>query len=345
MLHLNGSYGEGGGQILRTALSLAAILQQPFRITEIRRRRKRPGLLPQHLTGVNAAAEICGAKVSGNQLNSTELAFEPGPIRSGSYRFDVAEETGSAGSVTLVIQTILPILFWASERFQVKILGGTHVPFSPCYDYLERVLIPFLRRLGFHLESEIHRYGFFPVGRGEVRLETEPVPKEALAGITLTERGELRQTRLVSAVARLPESIAERQRNRFLTCLGHRDPTIQLRTVPAQSPGTYVFFECQYENVAVGFTGLGARGKPAEKVAEEAYLEFDQYRQGHGVLDPHLADQVLLFLVLAGKPSAFTTSAVTNHLLTNLWVIEQFLPQVDIRVQGEIGKPGIVSFA
>lgn len=342
MIELDGSYGEGGGQILRAALGLSAVLGQPFRITNIRRKRKRPGLLPQHLTGVRAAARICRARTVGAEFDSTELVFEPGGIRGGEYAFDVAEERGSAGSVTLVAQSVLPLLLFAGAESRVTIRGGTHVPFSPCHDYLAEVLVPFLRLVGFELETEIVRYGFFPVGRGEIVLRTRPARRETLRGIELVARPALSARRLVSAVARLPRSIAERQADRFTALCQGEKPEVEIREVSAQSPGTYVFYACRYGDVVAGFSALGALGKPAEKVAEEAFGGFEAFQKTDACVEPHLADQILVFLVLAGRPFSYSTSMVTAHLLTNVWVVQQFLPEVRLTVSEPAGAPGVV---
>ena len=369
----------------------------PFRITNIRKNRKRPGLQPQHLTGVNAAAAICRARVTGNRLDSTELVFEPGDITAGEYDFNVADQKGSAGAVTLVIQTILPMLLFApgrqtpdvepqmhanereSERMepqvnaseresegressmnlfrtrsmhgqdalatvsQVMIRGGTHVPFSPCYDYFAEVLLPFLRRLGFKLRTEIVRCGFFPVGNGEVKLEIEPENRPSRQELRLNGRGALRRASLVSAVANLPLAIAQRQASRFSWLYRSGGLEAATRQVPAQSPGTYVFFKAEYENLTVGFSSLGARGKPAEKVAEEAFEQFDRYRQTDAAVDEHLADQILIFLVLLGRPFSFTTNRITSHLLTNLWVLQQF--GLNALIEGAEGCCGRVGSA
>lgn len=342
MVELDGAYGEGGGQILRTALSLSAILKQPFHITSIRRTRKRPGLQPQHLTSVNAAARICGAHLTGNEIGSTELSFTPGPISSGSYSFNIAERQGSAGSATLVLQTVLPILLFARNESLVTVRGGTHVPLSPCYDYFAEVLVPFLRRLGFDLRTEARVFGFFPVGDGEVRVTCAGLRADRLVGIDLPERGALNSRHLVSGVSRLPVSIAERQRDRFFALHGEPQPTAELKTVPGQSPGTYVFFHAGYAHVTAGFTGLGRPGKPAEEVAEDAWNEFDRYRRSTGALDRYLADQVLIYLALIGKPFRYGVAEVTSHLLTNLWAIRRFLPDAEITIDGDPGQPGIV---
>ncbi|MDH5185577.1 MAG: RNA 3'-terminal phosphate cyclase [candidate division WOR-3 bacterium] len=350
MIKIDGSYGEGGGQILRTALSLSAILNKPFEMYNIRKGRKKPGLLAQHLTGVNATQKITDAKVSGNNFGSLSLIFEPKTISGGEYEFNVAEERGSAGAVTLVTQTILPILFFADKASKVTIKGGTHVPFSPPFDYLKEILLPLLAKLGFEAKAELKGYGFYPVGEGEVTLEIKSqnskvkIQREPFA---IKERGELKELKSVSSVANLPLSIAERQNNHLTAKFKIQNSGLEIKstceTVKASCSGTHLFLTADFQNIRAGFSSLGARGKPAEKVADEVFDEFSNYFSQKGALDPHLADQILIFLALAQQSCAsrraqptpsisFTTTKITDHLLTNIWVINQFLPELKITV-------------
>ncbi len=326
MLVIDGSFGSGGGQILRTALALSAILQKPFVIKNIRARRPRPGLMPQHLAGVNLAAQLCQAKVKGAQPGSTELEFLPNTIHSVDLTVDVAEARGSAGAVTLVAQAILPIMLFAPHPCKVTLRGGTHVPFSPVFEYLKMVLLPFISKLGYQAEAEITAWGFYPVGGGEIKLHTKPVKKEGLNGIDCLSPGGLKRLNLISRVSRLPLSIAVRQAEHLERLLGKKLTEKQVGEVPARCPGTYLFLNPVYENVSVGFSALGKKGKPAETVADEVYQEFCAYEKSQKALDPHLADQLVLFLALTQKPFSFTTSEVTDHLQTNIWLLNQFLP-------------------
>jgi RNA 3'-terminal phosphate cyclase (ATP) len=373
MIRIDGSYGEGGGQILRTALSLASILNKPFEVNNIRKGRKKPGLLAQHLTGVNAAQIITDAKVTGNNFGSLSLTFESKVIKGGEYTFNVAEERGSAGAVTLVAQTILPILFFADKESKVTLKGGTHVPFSPPFDYLKEILIPTLAGFGFQAKAELKRYGFFPVGEGEVTLEiNNQISNIKNEQFDFKERGVLKELRIASKVANLPLSIAERQMNRLFQKLSEfpipnseSRITKECEVVKAPCPGTYLFMTAEFENIRAGFSSLGARGKPAEKIADEVFEEFSNYFNQKEVFDPHLADQILVFLAISqiskttqsviarnevtkqsnrflaslGTTSvpicaSFTTTKITDHLLTNIWVINQFLPELKIEVQG-----------
>lgn len=340
-MQIDGSYGEGGGQILRTSLTLSALLKIPFKIHSIRAGRKNPGLAPQHLTSVRAAAEVSQAKVEGDSFKSTTLRFKPREIVSGRYSFNVAEERGSAGSVGLVFQTVVPILFFGDSSSELEIKGGTHVPFSPPYHYLAQVFLPTLRKMGLRAKSEIDTWGFYPKGGGKIRVKIEPV--RDIAPIQLRDRGRLKRISGVSAVANLPVSIAERQRDRALKRLIERGFEANIEIVQAESIGlgSFLFLLAEFENVLSGFSSLGARGKPAETVADEAVDQFMLHYERNGVFDPHLADQLIIYCALAKGKSCYTTSKISNHLLTNKWVVEQFLP-VRIDVNGNIGDRGEV---
>jgi RNA 3'-terminal phosphate cyclase (ATP) len=339
MLEIDGAVGSGGGQILRTALALSAILNKGFVINNIRARRPRPGLMPQHLACVRAARQLCHARVQGDAAGSTRLIFEPDQIGSAQLEVDVAGETGSAGAVTLVAQTVLPIMLFAPEPSTAVLRGGTHVPFSPVYEYLERVLLPFVRQLGYQAEVQLNRFGFFPVGGGEVVLKTKPARTQNLSGVNLKSPGKLLRLKIVSAVSKLPVSIAERQAARLKRRLPVQPEAEKVQVVTAKCPGTYLFLEANYEHITAGFSALGKKGKPAEAVADEVYEQFYEHHQQHGAVDTKLADQCLLFLVLTQKPCRFTTSRVTEHLRTNSLVINQFIPARPIKL--EINSDGI----
>ena len=339
LLRIDGSFGEGGGQVLRTALALSCVLGRPMEITNIRRSRTKPGLQPQHLTAVKAAAAIAGAEVQGAELSSTSLRFRPGRMRGGVYRFDVAERTGSAGSTSLVLQTILLPLCFADEAATVTVYGGTHVPWSPSFHYLSSVVAPLLCRLGVRAELSIASWGWYPRGGGEVTLRITPAP--ALQPLSLTDRGGLLRVSGISAVANLPGHIAARQRERALSVLGSQgiDTVIEALSAPSPGKGSFLFLSAEFEHITTGFGGLGAMGKRAEQVADEACTELLAHLRAGGALDPHMADQVVPWLAFGHGPSAFTTSRVTSHLLTNLWVVRQFM-DIDVQVEGSDGDEG-----
>jgi RNA 3'-terminal phosphate cyclase (ATP) len=325
-LELDGSRGEGGGQILRTALSLSMITGRPFRIERIRAGRKKPGLLRQHLTAVQAAVAICAAEVSGAELGSLALSFRPGRIRGGDYRFAI----GTAGSCTLVLQTILPALWFADAPSQVLVSGGTHNPAAPPADFLIHAWLPILRRMGVDMEIEVLRHGFYPAGGGEVRVAVCPVA--AWRELHLEERGEFLEARATGIVAGLKADIASRELERVAAQLGTIER--EMRVLPsAQGPGNVLLIGMKYERVTEVFTGFGEKGVSAESVADRAARAARLFHQGRAAVGEHLADQLVLPLALVGR-GGFTASVLSSHLRTNIEVIEQF---VDVRFQIDEG--------
>jgi RNA 3'-terminal phosphate cyclase (ATP) len=338
MIVINGSYGEGGGQVLRTSLTLSALLGQPVCIENIRARRRKPGLQAQHLTGVWAIAQICEAELEGAELNSLTMTFKPrSSPRAGEYSFDVAEarKGGSAGATSLVFQTLLLPLALAPGQSRLTIRGGTHVAWSPPFHYLQHVYLPILARMGLEANTEIEKWGWYPIGGGEMTASIRGRRGNHLFGLDLLERGELKRLWGISAASNLPSHIGQRQKKRAKETLRERgfDPQIEIIDAPSPGQGTIVFLVAEYEHTVAGFSSLGERGKPAEKVAEEACREFIAYHQSDACLDKHLADQLILPMALAPGPSTFTTCEITTprseaqkgHLLTNIWVVEQFL--------------------
>lgn len=340
-LEIDGSQGEGGGQILRSSLAMSAVLGRPIHIKNIRSGRSKPGLQAQHLTCVNALTEITDARVAGATLGSQELRFAPQATKPGKYRFDVSEVRSSAGSVSLVFQAIgLPLAF-ASGTSNVTLLGGTHVPFSPPVHYLQMVYLPTIVRMGLNASIQLKTWGWYPRGGGEITVQVHP---SRLQGIDLSERGERRGIKGISAVSNLPVSIATRQQDRALKllkaeCLG---ASFQVVNAPSPGPGTAVFILAEFGKSRAGFTSLGARGKRAEEVADEACKECLNYLKTGAAIEEHLADQLVPLMALAEGHSCLTTSKISLHLLTNIWVAEQFLP-VKFQVEGEEGKSGKVS--
>lgn len=334
---IDGSFGEGGGQILRTALALSSLLGVGIRIERIRARRRNPGLAPQHLTCVEAAAEICGAEVEGAEIGSRKLTFIPGEIKPGRYLFDVARKRPSAGSVSLVFQAIYLPLALSKGKSEVIIRGGTHVPWSPPAHYLQRVFSPIASRFGLKLNIEVLRWGFYPKGGGEIRATIYP---SKLTPVSILDRGSLIGIRGFSVCANLPVTIAERQRKAVVQRLrGISNVEIEVISVRSRGPGTAVFLVAEFENSLAGFSSLGEKGKPAERVGEEAAEELLAFLRSRSALDPHLADQVIPLMALAGGKSAITTSLITQHLMTNIWLVEQ-LADAKFEVRGRIGEPG-----
>jgi|UniRef100_A0A7V6DP01 RNA 3'-terminal phosphate cyclase (ATP) len=335
MLHLDGAYGEGGGQLVRTSLSLAVLLGEPVRITDIRAGRAKPGLRPQHLTGVKALAHISGAEVEGAALGSRELTFKPRIVKGGDYFFDVAEKTGSAGSVTLVAQALLPPLLAARKPTSLTIRGGTHVAWSPPAHYLMHVFLPALAAMGGLISLTLTRWGWYPRGGGEIRLTVPPVAR--FAPQRWLTPPDLADFQALSAASRVPYHVIQRQATRLQERLGSSLPVAREEAV-SLDPGSFVFLW----GPLAGFSALGARGKPAEQVADEAVEEFLGFQTSRAALDRHLADQIVLYLARAAGTSVLVTEEITSHLITNLWVIEQFLGPT-FQVQGNLGERGEIT--
>jgi RNA 3'-phosphate cyclase len=340
-LQIDGRHGEGGGQILRTALSLASLLQRPVEITHIRGGRKTPGLRPQHLMGIKALSAITSATVEGAEVGSQRLYFEPSDLRSGEYVFDI----GTAGSTGLVFQTLFPVLLRGKGSSIVTIIGGTHVAWSPCFHYLEKIFLPALYRMGITASLEIDRWGWYPKGGGKITVSLTPAQR--LMPIEMVKRGELSKLNILSALSNLPRKIGERQRDQALKRLCNQGyfPETELIQAPSYGQGTVVFIEPAFEKGFAGFTSLGERGKPAEQVANDACDEFFKFIQTEAAIDEHLADQLLLYMALANGKSTFITNRITRHLRTNAWMIEQFLPvKFDIdETTGRVSVKGIDS--
>jgi RNA 3'-terminal phosphate cyclase (ATP) len=341
LVRIDGSFGEGGGQILRTSLALSCVLGRPMEITNIRKARKSPGLRPQHRTAVMAAASITGAEVQGAGLSSTELQFRPNRTSGASYRFDVADKQGSAGSVSLVLQTILLPLCFAEQPSEILVNGGTHVPWSPSFHYLHSIVVPLLSGLGARIELSIASWGWYPIGNGQVSARITPV--RTLRPLFAIERGGLVRVTGISAVSNLPGHIATRQRDRAVAVLGMKgiDASIETMTATSLGKGSFLFLAAEFEHISAGFGSLGAIGKRAEDVADEACNGLLSHLYSKGALDPHLADQVVPWLAFCQGKSEFTTSRITRHLLTNLWVVQQFM-DIDVQVEGSEGEEGRV---
>ncbi len=348
LLHLDGSYGEGGGQLLRTALALSVLDQRPFRMTRIRAKRRNPGLGPQHLAAVRAMAQIASAQVEGAELGAREIVFRPGgSVTAGSYTVDVSVlgDQPSAGSVCLILQTLLlPLALRGDCASRLLLIGGTHVRWSPCYHYLAEVYLPLLARIGIHCRLELGQWGWYPQGGGELEAHIEPVPsRDALQGLDLTERGALVEAWGLSAASNLPPHVIERQASQMQKRLRSRHIKTDLLQIdaPSPGPGTVVFLLAQYEHAAAGFAGYGRLRYPAERVADDAFEAFDAHRRTKAPIDPHLADQIVLPLALARGDSILRTSAITSHLLSVIWLVKTFLDR-RIEVRGDRDKPGDV---
>ncbi len=351
LIELDGSQGEGGGQILRSSLALSVLTGRPVKLTNIRAGRAKPGLQPQHLMSVKAAGAISGAVYKGAAVGSGVLHFEPKGVRSGPYRFTI----GTAGATGLVLHTVyLPLALRGDVPSEVIIDGGTHVPASPCFHYLETTWAAYLRRLDIEVEVEMIRPGFYPRGGGQIHAVVRPCRE--VKALTLTACPPLTTAGGFSAVAGgLPESVARRQARRMSERL-KRDgveshiPQVDWSDAPgrphahAGSPGTVAAVVFRQAPVPPLFFGIGERGKPAEAVADEAADDALRFRAAGCPVDPHAADQIVLPLAFAPGASEFRTSEVTRHLTTHLDILRRFLDR-DISLEGAEGEPGTVRIA
>jgi RNA 3'-terminal phosphate cyclase (ATP) len=338
VIEIDGAAGEGGGQILRTSLTLALLTGKPFHLRNIRAGRAKPGLQPQHLMCVRAAAAIGQAQCRGASLQSSDLVFEPGAVLPGNHRFDI----GTAGAVSLLLHSLyLPLALRAHAPSQLTLVGGTHVNASPCFHFLDTTWRPLMAMLGLHVRLKMRRAGFYPRGGGLVEVEIQPCL--AVQPLQALERGPVAVTGF-SAVAGLSEDIAARQARRAVHRLkqARLNAEIDTESWPG-GPGTVLGLIADTKPVPVLFFALGARGKRAERVADEAVEQLLAYLEAEpAAVDPHSGDQLVLPLALAAGPSRFTVSAVTEHLLTNIAVIRQFVER-EIACEGELDRPGVVS--
>lgn len=338
MLAIDGSYGEGGGQILRTALSLSCITNEPFRIFNIRKGRKKPGLMPQHLACIHAMRQISNARTRGDSIGSQELLFEPTALQSGRYVFNIV----TAGSTSLLLQAVLLPLVFSKAPSSVTVKGGTHVPFSPPFDYLNEVFFPSLTRLGIEVKAEIISYGFYPRGGGEVRVGINPLKNIQTLNLHFTDK--VMSVSGISAVANLPLAIAERQRKAALAELAYHgfSAKIDVSSVSSPGQGTFVFIKTEANTCKAGFCSLGERGKKAEVVGSSAARDFLQFYSTRTCLDRHLADQLIMYLAFAEGTSCFTTDCITKHLVSNLWTVKKFI-SLDYEIEGSLKSPGKVT--
>ncbi|MCV6615606.1 MAG: RNA 3'-terminal phosphate cyclase [Cellvibrionaceae bacterium] len=324
MIEIDGSQGEGGGQIFRSALTLSMCLGRPVRIHNIRARRAKPGLLRQHLCCLRAASQISGAQVSGDEIGASEVCFKPSPVSAGSYQFAV----GSAGSTSLVMQTILLPLAFADEPSELLLQGGTHNGSAPSYDYIEQCFLPVLETLGYRAIPELKAYGFYPAGGGAWKLRIEPV--SGIKRLLLTQRGEVVEQLAVATSSRIPVHVNERELEHIHKKLLWPREQLQPRTVPSQGPGNIVSLRVRGEGFSEIVEVVGEKQLSAERVAGRAVQQLKQYLAAGVPVGEHLADQLLLPMAL-GNGGVFTTVKPSDHLLSNKAVIEQFM-DIEIKV-------------
>jgi RNA 3'-terminal phosphate cyclase (ATP) len=335
VIHLDGAQGEGGGQIIRTALSLSAATGQAFHITRIRAGRVRPGLQPQHLAAVRAVAMLCGASVGGAFDGSPDVRFEPGPVRAGEFRFEIA----TAGALSLLLQTVIPPLATAAEPSRVAVTGGTHVPRSPSFHYLARHWAAVVARLGLSARLDLVRAGFYPPGGGAARADVTPWKRPAR--LVLERRGRLVAIQGIAGAARLP-GVADRMRRAAQERLWESrrlESTWETVEVPAPSKGCFLLLEAVFEEGRAAFGLLGERRVRAEALGDRAARQLLKFLEAdEGAVDPYLADQLVVPLALSGGGGRVTTTEVTSHLETVADVVARF--GIPARAWGRRGGAG-----
>ena len=326
MITLDGSVGEGGGQILRTSLALSMCTGQAFTLARIRARRAKPGLMRQHLTCVQAAAAVSGAAVQGAELGAATLVFEPGAVKAGDYEFSV----GSAGSCTLVLQTVWPALMLADAPSRLALGGGTHNPMAPPFHFLERCYAPLLRRLGADSTLALRRHGFYPAGGGEIEVTVQPAA-DSLRPFDLLARGNAVESFAECLNPGLPNAVARRELDALARELAWAPEQLRVPVLRQnEGPGNALMATLQHDDVCELFTQFGEKGVSSEAVASALAREVRAYASSTAALGPHLADQWALPLALAvwrrGGAAAYTCTELTDHATTNFDVISRFLP-------------------
>lgn len=339
MLTIDGSQGEGGGQVLRSSLAMALVTGRPFVIDQIRAGRKKPGLMRQHLTAVNAAAEVGRAEVTGAAIGASRLEFRPGKVAAGNYTFRV----GTAGSTTLVLQTVLPALLLAEGESNLTLEGGTHNPFAPPLDFLAKTYLPLVGRMGPKVEVQLVRPGFYPAGGGQFTVRIAPVRQ--LGRLDVMERGEVQGRRVTAMVANLPRHIGERECDVIARKTGWGDDCFRVDMVEgSRGPGNVVLIELQSEHLAEVFAGFGQIGVRAEAVAMRALDDARAYLAAGVPVGKYLADQLLLPLGIGAHcgtgGGGFRTMALSRHATTHLDILHRFL-ELDAQVE-QVGRDDVV---
>lgn len=328
---IDGSMGEGGGQILRTSLALACITGKNLHIENIRAARRKPGLAKQHLSCVRAACEICGGQCKGAAIGSQVLDFQPGAIRSGIFSFDI----GSAGSATLVIQTIMPALFLADEPSIITVTGGTHNPWAPPYDFLAETFLPAIKSTGYDADCKLEKYGFYPAGGGKIAFNVRPRQEKQHQLIDFCLPTEDIQIHARIYTAKLPTHIAQRQKKLLFQSKLQFQNIEHIEVTNSDGPGNCVTLWLCSEGRTTVFTAFGQKGKPSEKVVGEVVKLAEDFLRSGVAFDCFLADQLLIYMAIS-KSGSFTTNDLTTHLTTNIETIKKFLP-VDFETEHRDG--------
>ena len=345
VIEIDGSFGEGGGQVLRTTVALSALLGKEVHVKNIRAKRPNPGLRAQHMTAIKAVAALSGAETRGLELGSTNLFFIPRRKMSGSFKFDV----GTAGSISLVLQALMPTAAFSSGGAQFEITGGTDVRWSPTIDYVRFVVLPLLSRVGYAAELKLLRRGHYPKGGGRVSMRVQPC--KGLRPLLLTERSEIKEVRGISHSVKLPSHVAQRQASAALEILKKMDQLdvlVELETYPAETdphiaPGSgivlYTGEEC---GPVLGADSVGERGKPAEEVGRQAAKQLVEEIKSGAPVDRHMSDMLIPYLAVADGKSEFRTSQITMHTITNAKIAE-LVSGAEVKIDAGLGNPGTVT--
>ena len=328
MIEIDGSHGEGGGQLLRNSAALAAVTGKPVRIVNIRAKRPNPGLAAQHVTALQAVAQVANAEVEGLEVGSRRVVVRPGMLRGGRFRFDI----GTAGSMTLVLQACLPAALRAPEPVEIELIGGTDVKWSPPADYFLHVFLALLRRMGGHVEMEIRKRGYYPRGGGEVRVRVAPC--EEFRPLVVEPPGALRRVHGTAHASNLPEDIPKRMKQaaarRFVGIAETKIDDAFLGPEAAVGPGGALVLWTDHEQTVLGASALAEKGVPAEMLGQAAAEELVSDLKAHASLDIHASDQVLIYGALAKGESQFSAREVSSHALTTMWLLQAFL---DVRFE------------
>jgi len=330
MITIDGSQGEGGGQILRSSLALSMATGTPFRLHSIRAGRPKPGLMRQHLTCVQAAATVSCAQVTGAAVGSREITFVPGTVQAGDYHFPI----GTAGGTTLVLQAVLPALMLVDGPSTIAVEGGTHNQNSPPFEFFERALLPLLNAAGGCVRARLERHGFYPAGGGRIVIEVHP-SRERRA-IDLKQRGRRVGARAVALVSRLNPSIAHREVEVLRDRLGlgqHETEVIDVGN--PVGPGNAACVELRYEHITEVFSAVGEIAKSAERVARDLADEVRDYIAAERPIGPYLADQLMVPLALLAG-GRYTTGPLTEHARTNMAIVEAFGGKIGIDAEGAV---------
>ncbi len=319
MFTIDGSQGEGGGQIVRTSIALSALTGTPVRVEHVRAGRSKPGLMRQHLTAVRAAAEVCGGELVGDAIGSDAVELRPGAVQPGEYTFRI----GTAGSTTLVLQTVLPALMLAEGSSTVRLEGGTHNPYAPPFDFLQSAYLPLLGRMGPRVEARLERAGFYPAGGGRLVVQIEPARQ--LVPLDLIERGEVLDRRATAVLAQLPDDIGERELRTVRKKLGWTEDQCHIdRVIDSHGPGNTLSLTVRCEHVTEVFTGFGERNRGARAVANDATQQCQRYLRSGAAVGPYLADQLLLPIAIAGG-GRYRAQGITRHTRTHIDLVQRLL--------------------